>query len=330
MRDKPIDPVLLNDWYVLAKATDLTTGTLLLCRLLGKDLVLWRSETGHLSAWEDRCPHRSVRLSLGNVVGETLVCSYHGMAYQAVTGRCVNVPAHPGYVPPKQACVQQYRVQERYGLIYVCLGEPDRDIPRFPEWEDPAYRCTVAGPYAMRANGLRAIENFLDVAHFPFIHTNILGVLENPVIEDYTVSIDDHGVYAKDICVWQPDPYGTGEGTQVSYDYWAMRPLTAYLRKNNPGGECLTLMYSVTPVEEDQCIAWMSIAMNYAPELSESEVIAFQDMITLQDLKNLESHSPQLLPLTSSIEFSVPSDRTSLAYRKWLKQLGLTYGVLEG
>jgi hypothetical protein len=72
----------------------------------------------------------------------------------------------------------------------------------------------------------------------------------------------------------------------------------------------------------------MSGAINYAETISDAELIAFQDKITLQDLQNLESHTPQKLPLDSPLEFHLPSDRTSLIYRKWLRQLGVSYGVI--
>lgn len=321
------DRVLWNDWHVISKASDLQTGQLMKFRLLDTDLVVWRSDDGQVQVWEDRCPHRSVRLSMGTIANNTVVCSYHGMAYSPA-GKCVNVPAHPGYTPPKQACVRTFQVKERYGLIYVCLGEPKQEIPIFPEWDEPNYRTYVTGPYYVRCNGLRAIENFLDVAHFPFIHGGILGDLAKPEIEDYSVEIGESGVFANNIRVWQPDPYGTGQGDYVNYDYWALRPLTAYLRKYSPNGDCLTLFYTVTPVSEAECVAWMSGAMNYAQHISDAEICAYQHKIVLQDVDNLESHQPQKLPLDSQLEFHVPSDRSSLMYRKWLKQLGLTYGVI--
>ncbi|MBD2018727.1 aromatic ring-hydroxylating dioxygenase subunit alpha, partial [Leptolyngbya sp. FACHB-36] len=292
------------------------------------DVVLWRGQNQTVHAWEDRCPHRSVRLSNGSVADNTLVCSYHGLAYDT-TGQCVKVPAHPGYTAPKQACTRTFQAQERYGLIFVCLGEPAQEITPFPEWGDRAYRFYTTGPYHIRSNGFRAIENFLDVAHFPFIHTGILGDPEKPEIDDYEVVLNEDGVFARDIRVWQPDPYGTGEGAYVSYDYWAFRPLTAYLRKLSPTGDCLTLLYTVTPISEVECVAWMSGAINYGHEISEDEIKAFQDEIVLQDLNNLESHTPQQIPLAGQTEFHLPSDRTSLVYRKWLKQLGLRYGVLN-
>ena len=324
----PIDPVLWNDWHVIASSGSLVPGALTKFRLLEQDLVLWRGQDGQVCVWDDRCPHRSVRLSAGKVVDNTLVCSYHGLAFNG-TGQCVDVPAHPNYRPPKQACVRAYPVQERYGLVYVCLGEPAQDIPSFPEWEQPGFRNYLTGPYYIRTNPLRAIENFLDVAHFPFIHGGILGDPDKPEIQPYEVTLDKNGVFARDIRVWQPDPYGTGIGDYVSYDYWALRPLTAYLRKESPSGDCLTLFYTVTPISAVECISWMSGAMNYAHEISDDDIKAFQNRVVLQDLDNLESHNPLQLPLDSSLEFHIPSDRATLAYRQWLKQLGLTYGTVS-
>jgi phenylpropionate dioxygenase-like ring-hydroxylating dioxygenase large terminal subunit len=321
------DSVLLNDWHVVAKSIDLEPGMMVRFRLLEKDLVIWRGDTGSIRVWRDRCPHRSVRLSNGRVVEDTLVCAYHGMTYNS-TGHCINVPAHPNYTAPKQARVETYQAQERYGLVFVCLGTSTQDIPPFPEWDDSQYRFYITGSYAIQCNGLRAIENFLDVSHFPFLHQGVLGDLSKPEIEDYEALITQDGVCAKNIRIWQPDPYGTGTETYVNYDYWAFRPLTAYLRKTSPSGDCLTLLYTVSPVNENSCIVWMSGAMNYGYDLSNEEVCRFQDEILRQDLQNLESHCPQALPLDHSLEFHTPSDRTSLVYRRWLKQLGVTYGTV--
>lgn len=323
-----VDSVLLNDWYALAKVDELQPGTVVHRQLLDRDIVLWRGEDGSIHAWADRCPHRSVQLSGGQVVQNTLICPYHGMVYNA-QGRCIKVPSAPNYVPPPQAQVLTYAVQEQYGLVFVCLGKPANDIPVFPEWEDDRYLKVLSGPHYCHTGGYRAIENFLDVAHFPFLHREILGDPALPVIEDYEVTIAANGVHFDNVRVWQPDPMGTGQGAYVTYRYSALRPLTAYLQKGNPAGECLAILYCVTPVSEEECIGWMWVAVNFmGPDQAEA-ALAFQDKIFAQDLGNLESHNPKRLPLNPKAEFHVPCDRGSLAYRQWLKQLGITYGVIS-
>lgn len=322
------DPVIFNDWYVVATIEDLTPGTLRPLRLLGKDLVIWRGTDTTIQVWEDRCPHRSVQFSRGTVVENTLVCAYHGMAYNS-EGRCIQVPAHPTYVPPKQACARTYPVQERYGLVFVCLGHSTADIVDFPEWENSSFVCGVSGPHPCQTGGYRAIENFLDIAHFPFVHTNILGDPAKTPVEDYQIAVDDQGVHIPHVQVWQPNPLGTGTGAYVAYTYSVFRPLTAYLRKESPNGEQLSILYCVTPVSEEECVGWMLIAMNFIDAHQLAEALAFQDGVVAQDVANLESHTLKKLPLSMQAEFHVPCDRASLAYRKWLKQQGVTYGVIQ-
>lgn len=321
------DHVIFNDWHAIATSKSMSPGALKSVRLLDQDLVLWCGENETVQAWDDRCPHRSVKLSGGRVVENTLICPYHGMVYNTA-GQCIKVPAHPHYIPPKQACVRQYAVQLKYGLIWVCLGDQPNQVAIFPEWEDPSYLKVLSGPHRCQTGGYRAIENFLDVAHFAHVHTDILGDLTMPEVSDYAVTTDDRGVHLSNIRVWQPDPMGTGQGSFVQYDYSVLRPLTAYFRKGNPGGECLTIIYFVTPVSEVECIGWMWIAVNFMDASQEQAAIAFQDQVFAQDLANLEAHNPKCLPLDLSLEFHVPGDRGSLAYRKWLKQLGVTYGVI--
>jgi len=325
---KMIDTVLLNDWYPVARSSEIQAGTVRSIRLFDTDLVLWRGANTPVMAWLDRCPHRSVKLSAGTVEAETLICPYHGLAFD-VEGQCVKVPAHPNYVPPKQACTKTFSAVERYGVIFVSLGNPSEEVAPFPEWDDPNYHTYISGGHRFRCSGLRAIENFLDVAHLPFVHSGILGVPEQPVIKDYDVTSIDTGIYLKNIQIWQPDPDGTGEPGIATYDYWTLRPLVVALKKQRSDGQTMVLQYFVTPVSEEECIGWMWGALNYAHDVPEADLVAFQDTVVLQDVANLESHNPKRLPLDPQAEFHLPSDRASLAYRKWLKQLGVTYGTVR-
>src|ERR1700748_902149 len=92
--------------------------------LLGEPLVVWRGSGGALRAMSDLCVHRGTALSLGSVQGDELVCPYHGWR-SAADGRCVAIPQkeEPGSVPAR-ARVPAFRVQERYGLVWVALDEP--------------------------------------------------------------------------------------------------------------------------------------------------------------------------------------------------------------
>jgi phenylpropionate dioxygenase-like ring-hydroxylating dioxygenase large terminal subunit len=243
------DPVLINDWHPVAHVDELAETPILGVRLLGEDVVLWRAGDQYL-VWQDLCVHRGAKLSLGRVVGEgdRLMCPYHGWTYNA-EGRCVHMPAHPSQTPPAKARVNRYRVRERYGLLWVCLGEPANDIPPFPERELPGFVLAVCDPARhVQANGPRLIENFLDAAHFPFVHAGVLGDPEHPEIGDFQACIGPEGVVSDPISVYQPAPYASAAG-YVEYTYHAYRPLTAHFTKKT-GERLFGLMLAITPHDE--------------------------------------------------------------------------------
>jgi phenylpropionate dioxygenase-like ring-hydroxylating dioxygenase large terminal subunit len=318
------DPVLIDDWHPVATSQQLALQRPIGARLLGEDIVVWQAGERPL-AWQDLCAHRGTRLSLGRIEGCTLRCPYHGWVYDE-GGQCVRIPALPDVPPPRKARVKTYRATLRHGLVWVSLGEPAQDPPPFPEWQDEGFRKLLCGPYAVAASGPRIVENFLDVAHFPFVHENILGTPDRPEIADHQAVIGDAGVEATGVRVWQPDPYGTGQGDWVSYTYRALRPLSAYLLKESEGPR-FSILLTITPHEPTRSTAWMWMAMNYGHDIAEADLVAWQDRIFAQDRPILESQRPELLPLDLAAELNVRADRTAVMYRRWLRQLGLTFGT---
>lgn len=320
------DPVLINDWHPILRSDALAAGKPAAARLLGEDLVLWRAN-GSALAWQDLCVHRGTRLSLGTCEEDSLACPYHGWVYDA-TGRCVRIPAHPEQTPPEKARVRVFQAHERYGLVWATLGQPAKDIPDFPEEDNPSFRKYLTGPFpTMRANGPRIIENFLDVTHFPYVHNGILGDPAHPEISDYRVESVEGGIIARDVITYQPDPYGTGVGDTVTYTYKVLRPLTAYLVKDAPGGARLSLMLTITPHDEQASTGWFYGAVNEKVDVSADAWHAFQRAIFSQDVPIVESQRPELLPLDLQAELHLRSDRLAIAYRRWLMELGLTYGI---
>jgi phenylpropionate dioxygenase-like ring-hydroxylating dioxygenase large terminal subunit len=323
------DPVLINDWHPVCRANAVVAGGVAAARLLGEDLVLWRPQDSAepVQVWRDLCIHRGARLSLGKVNQRGLACPYHGWVYDS-TARCVHIPAHPEQTPPAKAKAQPYRAQERYGLIWVTLGDPAHDIPHFPEEGQAGYQFVTCGPFGpVHAGAPRIIENFLDVTHFPFVHGGILGDVGKPEISDYTVELGPDGLVANDVAVYQPDPYGTGEGDTVSYTYRVLRPFTAYLAKTTPRGTRMSILFPLTPHDETLTTAWFYIAMDVNAGLSDADINDFNSAILAQDVPIVESQRPELLPLDLQAELHLRSDRSALAYRRWLGELGVSFGT---
>jgi phenylpropionate dioxygenase-like ring-hydroxylating dioxygenase large terminal subunit len=325
------DPVLINDWLAVAWSSSVPAGKLFPVRLLDRDLALWRGESG-LHAWRDLCIHRGAKLSLGRVSefngADCVACPYHGWEYNPL-GECVRIPAHPDQPPPLRARVESYSVREKYGLIWVCLGTPrgaQADVPAFPEGDTAGFRLVKTGPYEFRAQGPRIIENLLDVAHLPITHAGMLGDSAHAEIGEYSVSTNQQGIVAKDIPIWQPDPDGTGRPGNVFYTFWVERPLTARMTKVQ-SDQRFAIFGTVTPVDERTSLEWIVLAFNYAHDVPEDDLRRFQDAVTAQDIRIVNSQRPELLPLDLQTELHLRSDQLAIAYRRWLQQMSLRYGT---
>lgn len=320
------DPVLLNDWHPVASQRQFEERPLIATKLLGLDLVLWR-DGDEYHVWQDLCIHRGAKLSLGRLADGCLACPYHGWTYDR-TGRCVRIPAHPEQTPPAKAQVRRFHAAVRYGLLWACLGEPANDVPPFPEWDQPGFAGAVCGPFEhIRAHGPRLIENYLDAAHFPFVHEGVLGDQQHPEIGDYTARITPNGVESDPIRVYQPDPYG-GSAGEVTYTYHAFRPLTAHFTKHMPGATN-GMVLAVTPHDALDSTAWFIVATT-----ARSDSTALADEYTPriaaifeEDRAIVESQRPELLPLDLQAELHLRSDRVAIAYRTWLRQLGVRFGT---
>lgn len=327
LNDNPFDdPVLYNDWHVVAIADHVNANQPLRVNLLGEVISLWRAN-GKIVACQDRCPHRGVSLSLGEVnCNSEIVCPYHAMSFDA-TGQCTQIPADLKVTAfPQNANLRTYKTQSKYGFVWISLGEPTQEIPTFAEWEQENAITFQCGPYPISASAPRIVENFVDIAHFPFTHRGLLGDPAHPEVSNYTLSVSAEEISASDIHFYQPNPEGTGEAKSVSYLYKIVRPLSACFRKGEED-QYFSIFLAVTPVEETRSVAWLGVSRNYSSEVSNDELRTFQDEVMAQDVPMVESQRPQKLPLGLQQEFHFPCDKMSIAYRKWLKQLGLQFGT---
>lgn len=109
-------------WYPVALSTDLEPGTSTGTRLQGRELVVWRDAAGTAHVWEDRCPHRGMRLSFGFVRGDRIACLYHGWQFDA-GGFCRFIPAHPRLAVPPTITVERFAAAERLGMIWAFSGD---------------------------------------------------------------------------------------------------------------------------------------------------------------------------------------------------------------
>ena len=120
-----------RDWFPVARVEEVVPRHVVQAQILGQEVAVWRDDAGQVNAWENRCPHRGVRLSIGINDGKELRCQYHGWRYASGSGQCTYIPAHPGQKPANVIKTKPYGVTERYGFVWVNLGE-DADVAEVP------------------------------------------------------------------------------------------------------------------------------------------------------------------------------------------------------
>ena len=137
-------------WTAVALARDVPALCVMPVTVDGTQMALWRSATGRLAAWADRCPHRGMRLSHGYVRGEALSCIYHGWSY-ASDGHCLRIPAHPDLEPPEAIRVPVFHAMESAGVVWVATDAPVAPPPAVEGF--PLRSLTVDGTVDWKAHG---------------------------------------------------------------------------------------------------------------------------------------------------------------------------------
>ena len=310
----------------VARADDLTQP--LRVQVLGEPLVVWRNAEG-VHAFGDLCVHRGAALSLGRVVDDALMCPYHGWRYDG-DGRCVHIPAQREDAGiPTKARAFRYGCLEAYGLIWVALMSPEKDIPPHAEADAPdLFRTLICGPYTLEAEPPRIIENFLDVSHLMWVHEGLLGDSGHAEIPEHRVYERSGTLISDAIDIYQPDPDGRGRGVTNRYVYEVLAPTTARFRKSDPNSDnVLAMMLHATPLGEGKSLVWALLSRNYDLDVSDEVFIDFQNTLMEQDRRIVESQRPERLPLDLQAELHLRSDRLAIAYRRYLSDEGVRLGT---
>ncbi len=310
-------------WWPVARLEDLGTEPMAL-QLLGQSLVLWRGESGRASLLTDRCPHRGARLSMGRVRQDSLQCPYHGWRFDTM-GRCVAIAAQPGFEPPASSAACSHRLVQSHGMWWAALGQPAHEPPRLSQTPE---RRLIYGPFDVATSAPRAVENFLDTAHFAFVHDGWLGDVNRPEVPPYEVSLTPDGrPLIERYRAWQPRASASAQsGGWVEYRYEVLSPFSALLSKRDQsGGAQDSYVIWACPQTPESSRLWFA---QYTSDSStpDDDLRAFQEAIFAQDRPVLESQQPKTLPLDGSEAMS-SADRLSAAYRRYLRDCSIGFGV---
>ncbi|MEO0697928.1 MAG: aromatic ring-hydroxylating dioxygenase subunit alpha [Pseudomonadota bacterium] len=284
-----VDPIVYDLWHVISAIDDLIPGKVEQTRLLGETLHFVLDETGDAQVWS-------------------------GSADSA-------------------AKAQKVQAQIKYGYIWAVLGTPSRDIFDIPEFAEPGRRNMNALSVGVHTSAPRVVENFLDMAHFPFVHTDILGEEPHTEVVEYNVSYrpEDWEILANDCKFYQPKASAaSNEGVVADYAYRVPHPFCAVLYKSSPDDAVRLDAIAVfaQPLDEEHVRAHLMLSViDHHTEL-DKHIRLFQQTILGQDKPILENQMPRKLPLDPRAETPIRADKVSIAYRRWLRDLDLQYGVL--
>jgi phenylpropionate dioxygenase-like ring-hydroxylating dioxygenase large terminal subunit len=315
-----VTTALRSYWHPVAASANVTDQPYAV-QLLDESVVLWRAN-GQIIAFSDLCIHRGVRLSLGWIHGDNLVCTYHGWRY-GPSGECSFIPSQPEEAGiPRKARVQRYHAEERYGLVWVCLGEPKAPIAEFPQPGFPQFGAPGTAWHMMEfewnVNPARMTENSLDHAHFPFTHPNMLGDPERPMYPELIPEMVENGMrYEVD-----------NHGNNTVRHYRLTLPFTlevSVVDKADPDKR-VAMLFPSSPVSARRTRHWFVAVRNHDLDVPTGQLIERDRAVFLQDQRIVENQHPEELPLDIREELHLKrADMPALEYRRLLQKMGVEW-----
>jgi phenylpropionate dioxygenase-like ring-hydroxylating dioxygenase large terminal subunit len=327
---------LRRAWHPVARSNEVTS-TPFTTKLLGTHWVLVRLPDGSggstLAAFVDQCPHRLAPLSSGSVDGSVLRCGYHGWCFGA-SGACREIPTlgDAEHMPSRAVATVPAGLAERHGMVFLAPDEPLTDLLEIPEADDPTFVHGALEPITARVGAGLMIDNFLDMAHFPFVHAATIGTPESTKFE-LAVEREGFGMTAT-----SRHPFPNREDPGVAA---GIRPLiqerVLEYRYRAPFSVCLRIDYAeaggtnvldffVQPQDDDSCRIYTTVHRNDLDGDADrlAECIAFERKIVDEDLGLQERYRDKRIPLDLTAEVHVKADRVTIELRRILAELVTT------
>lgn len=220
----------------------------------------------------------------------------------------------------------------RYGYLWTSLGHPPAELFAIPEYDEADRRNLNGMSVGVHVSAPRAIENFLDMGHFPYVHTDILGAEPHTEVKEYDVeiSVDRDEILATRCRFFQPKSSAAStEGADIEYVYRVPHPFCSVLYKSSmvDTSRLDVIAVFLQPVDQEHVHAHMLVSV--LDDVNDDSVLRnFQQLIFAQDQPILENQFPKRLPLDPRAETPIRADKSAIAYRRWLSQKGMTYGVI--
>ena len=323
------DGALRRAWHPLCRSHDVDDQPTSF-RLLGVSYVAYRTRSG-VHVFEDRCPHRFAPLSAGHCEGDTLQCGYHGWRFDD-TGRCVEIPAlGDGAVVPSRATLRPPAgLFESHGMVFIAPSDPLTPRPVVEAANDPKFQRGDLPILETRGSVGLLADNFLDVAHFPFVHAATFGTDEARRVPHFEVVRDGYTFRAsfEHSFLNREDP-GVAQGVRpllqrrrLTYRYTAPFHLELEIEFLDTGG-INVIGFFLTPLDDDHVRVYSSLWRNDLDGSEEkmADAIKFEVAVVEEDFAVQSRYERLELPLDVTAELHTRADRVTLELRRVLGDL---------
>lgn len=339
--DRPLYP--LNCWWVAATSAEVGSQPLAR-RLLDRNVVLFRTAGGVVTALEDRCPHRGAPLSRGRVFGEEIICPYHGFRY-GTGGRCTHIPTQD-HIPPALS-VTAYPICEFGPYVWIWMGEPSAaDEARLPRLDWPT------DPAAMRLSRYSIVHcdyaalhtNFMDLAHVMFLHDMEkdwleYGIAPRSLMGDTTLEQTPDALvrttrrHGSDPLALDVRALGMDPSHKIDcfhrvkflppgcfYQEEMSACISVPLEQRRPYG--FRGVYCTTPISAGRCHWWWLYAFDFGHELAHEyqarwDTVLKEDTDLLEAMQKARDQDPQ----SESEEVLVLADQAPTRVRRMIQDL---------
>jgi phenylpropionate dioxygenase-like ring-hydroxylating dioxygenase large terminal subunit len=193
-------------WYIACATSRVNARKPLALVMSETPVVLFRTPAG-VTALLDRCPHRNVPLSLGEVEAGSIRCRYHGWRFDGA-GQCVEIPSRLTHEPLKSQCVASFATFERDGYVWLYSTpnmKPADEPQPFKHLDAPGY-TSVKSEFLIEGDVFGFLENTLDVPHTAFLHGGLFRTAQKT--NTVHVNVSRHLSSAEAEFIGEPAPKG--------------------------------------------------------------------------------------------------------------------------
>jgi phenylpropionate dioxygenase-like ring-hydroxylating dioxygenase large terminal subunit len=345
--------MFINFWYPIILAKDLHPHKPEKVKVLGMNLVAFRSDDGSANVISDTCCHRGGSLSgkwngdssTKRIINDAIVCPYHGWEFNG-KGKCVNIPSlgYESNKVPSRAKIDAYPTQEKYGIIFAFLGDLEsKDRPpilEISEYNQEGWRTNEVVYFDVNYYYERSIENGIDPAHNEFVHpTHGFSAKHRKTYKVNPIDIESHKqgwgfwfMHTFDAPPLKDDEKKIKQGRELWGNTKTKRsPVVAGGGTFGPNvvithikitpEQQFRQYFFEQPIDENRTRIFFINNRNFLLDPKMDEPIHQRNFeIAQQDIDVLEDIKPIQTPSQYNEEIHVPADAPIIEYRKWLNQ----------